>query len=208
MKHLAQTLSKEISVFENFFNQFGFKRVDGAVYGLLVLHESPLNASEIEKALSLSQSAVSQSLKVLKFHGAVESRDVKKKERRCQFHTAKEDSLKIVATIFKKRDRQVIEDFQQMAANVLKYDKKRGTDTGSSRTRRINSIISTTKVANAVINFIIELSKSPLPREYPLMANRFPKLLHLLTQSIGPLATFSELKKNISRQLYENRRSR
>ena len=200
MKNIDKKLLKEIPIFESFFNQFGLKRVDGAIYGLLVLSESPLNASNIEKILNLSQSAVCQSLKILKHYGAVESYDVKKKERRCQMHTAREDSLKIVATIFKKRDQQMIEDFQQMADNVLTYDRNRGKSPDSPRMRRMNSIVATSKVANTMIDFIIQLSQSPLPREYSVITKRFSKLLGLITQGIGPLSTLAGLKKNLSRQ--------
>ena len=99
---------------------------------------------------------------------------LKKKERRCQMHTAREDSLKIVATIFKKRDQQMIEDFQQMADNVLSYDRNRGKSPDSPRMRRMNSIVATSKVANTMIDFIIQLSQSPLPREYSSSLKDFP----------------------------------
>ena len=209
LKSVDKKLLKEIPIFENFFNQFGLKRVDGSVYGLLVLSESPLNASQIEKTLKLSQSAVCQSLKVLKHYGAVESHHVKKKERRCQMHTAREDSLKIVATIFKKRDQQMIEDFQQMACHVLRYGRELGKSPDSPRMRRMNSIVATSKVANTMINFIIKLSQSPLPGEYSAITQRFSKLLNLITQGLGPLSTFAGLKKNLSRQWIfpENRRN-
>ena len=52
---------EEIRHFENFLSRVGFKRIDGAVYGLLVLAKRPLSSEEIEKALDLSQSAVSLS---------------------------------------------------------------------------------------------------------------------------------------------------
>ena len=200
VKVIDKKLLKEIPIFESFFNQFGFKRVDGAVYGLLVLSESPLNALQIEKNLKLSQSAVSQSLKVLKYYGAVESFDEKRKERRCQIHTAREDSLKIVASIFKKRDQQMIEDFKEMAKGVLRCDEEQGKSVNSPRVRRMKSIIATSKVANTMINFVIEFSRLPLPRDYSIITQRFTKILGLLSGGSVPLSTLEFFKKKLSKQ--------
>jgi len=66
---MGDDLLTEISCFESFLNNIGFKRIDGAIYGLLVLSETPLTSDEIEKTLSLSQSAISLSLKTLTHFG-------------------------------------------------------------------------------------------------------------------------------------------
>ena len=55
-------IQKELPHFEMFFNRIGFKRIDGSVFGLLVLSKKALTSEEIEEALGLSQSAVSLSL--------------------------------------------------------------------------------------------------------------------------------------------------
>lgn len=189
---LPPKLLQEIPIFERFFNQFGLKRTDGAVYGLLVLSNSTLSSEDIKEALGLSQSAVSQSLKALDQFGAIEThdardiREARRKDRRCKFHSAREDSLKVVATVFRKREQQAIEEFKYMAKRVLAYDlttKK----TETPRIRRMTSSLSTCEVAEAVIDFLIELSQSRLPQEYPAIAKRLSKILQLLAHGMGSM---------------------
>lgn len=63
------SLLSELTVFENFLSRIGFKRIDGSVFGLLVLSETPMTQDEIGEILGISQSAVSQSLKTLDLYG-------------------------------------------------------------------------------------------------------------------------------------------
>ena len=98
-------LIQEIVHFEDFFSRMGFKRIDGSIFGLLVLANRPLTSEEIEETLQLSQSAVSLSLKTLGQIGAIESRD-SKSESKAKHHFAKEDSLAIVASVFRKREEE------------------------------------------------------------------------------------------------------
>ena len=55
-------LVAELPTFELFFKTFGFKRVHGRVWGLLVLASEPLAAKDISHTLSLSQAATSGAL--------------------------------------------------------------------------------------------------------------------------------------------------
>jgi DNA-binding transcriptional regulator GbsR (MarR family) len=66
----------------------------------LVLSERPLTSPEIEKALNLSQSATSTSLKTLSHYGAIET--IESRESRVQIHSARLDMLSIVSAIFSK----------------------------------------------------------------------------------------------------------
>src|SRR5262245_38261041 len=62
---LDEALAAELPAFENFFKTFGFKRVHGRVWGLLVLAGQPLSSREIADELSLSQGATSTTLSEL-----------------------------------------------------------------------------------------------------------------------------------------------
>src|SRR5436190_1140936 len=54
---LEEPLAAQLPVFEQFFKTFGFKRVHGRIWGLLVLSGQPLSAREISLSLGLSQGA-------------------------------------------------------------------------------------------------------------------------------------------------------
>jgi DNA-binding transcriptional regulator GbsR (MarR family) len=111
---------KELTHFEVFFSRMGFKRIDGSVFGLLALAKKPLTSEEIEQTLNLSQSAVSLSLKTLSHFGAIEtSVDRDQPGLKSKLHSAKEDSLNIVASVFRKREEEVVADFKRMAIRVL-----------------------------------------------------------------------------------------
>ena len=198
MKKIPQKHLEKIPFFEDIFYQFGLKRVDGAVYGLLVLSENPLSSEEIEKYLNLSQSAVSQSLSSLKNHMAVESSDSKKNGRRHRVHWAKEDSLKMIANIFRKRELSAIENFKDMCQKIVKNEPSH-----SLRTRRMKSLVATCKMAESMIQFITELSQSPLLQKHPNMAHKFSKTaLHLFIQGMEPLSSLTtHLKKNLGNKL-------
>ncbi|MDO9181577.1 MAG: helix-turn-helix domain-containing protein, partial [Bacteriovorax sp.] len=141
---------KELPHFEMFFNHIGFKRIDGSVFGLLVLAQKPLTSEEIEEALKLSQSAVSLSLKTLAHFGAIETKDLRENSK-ARVHSAKEDSLNIVASVFRKREEEYIVEFKHMAQRVL--DKSNGAS-NEARKKRMQSIISTCEIAESVMNFV------------------------------------------------------
>lgn len=194
---------KELPHFEIFFNRIGFKRIDGSVFGLLVLSKKPLTSEEIEVALNLSQSAVSLSLKTLTHFGAIETNgDRESRDTKARFHSPKEDSLQIVAGLFRKREEEIIGDFKKMAQRLLL---KSHTDLDDTRKKRAQSIISTCEIAEAVIAFVITLaqnkSHSHYESHYEAIIKRLPKVLELLTEISGPLGDFTlNLKENLTKK--------
>ncbi|CBW26307.1 hypothetical protein BMS_1445 [Halobacteriovorax marinus SJ] len=200
---VEEALLKELPVFENFLNQIGFKRIEGSVYGLLVLSPRPLMSSEIETTLSLSQPAVSNALKVLTHYGAVISRDVKKEEfeRRVKVHSVKEDSLQIVSSVFRKREQETIQEFKHMALRLEKISNEISSD-NDPRAKRLKSIISTCEIAESVMSFVVELTKSKLPEEYPQIVKQLPKTLSLLSSGVVPMANLTDqVKKSLTNKL-------
>lgn len=201
-------LLKELPHFEMFFARIGFKRIDGSVFGLLVLAKKPLTSEEIEEALNLSQSAVSLSLKTLAHFGAIETRD-QRDNSKAKVHTAKEDSLQIVASVFRKREEEYIQDFKNMAQRVL--DRSDGAE-NTARRKRMQSIISTCEIAESVMNFVITLAynKSKEGHEhyaaqYESIVKRLPKALDLIATTTGPLADITHsLKENFSTAFKNN----
>jgi DNA-binding transcriptional regulator GbsR (MarR family) len=181
---------KELPQFEVFFNRMGFKRIDGSVYGLLVLAERPLTSEEIEETLGLSQSAVSLSLKTLSQFGAITTRD--SRETKAKLHSAKEDSLSIVASVFRKREEEYISDLKKMAKRV--YEKSLNVN-HTKRKMRMLSIISTCEIAESVMNFVITIAENPHCEE---VIKKFPRTLDMLTQTSVPLIDLTQkLKSNL-----------
>ncbi|MBY0414448.1 MAG: ArsR family transcriptional regulator [Bdellovibrionales bacterium] len=206
---------KELPNFEIFFSRIGFKRIDGSVFGLLVLAKKPLSSEEIEEVLNLSQSAVSLSLKTLTTFGAIETTgDRDNPGAKARLHYAKEDSLAIVASVFRKREEEIIADFKRMAQRVL--DRSEGLEF-SVRKRRMQSIITTCEIAESVMNFVITLAHNKTGSEYSAqyenMVKRLPKALDLISSSTLPLAeltmnlkeNFTEKFKNNLKGIYEKR---
>ena len=192
----AELLS-ELPHFEMFFNRIGFKRIDGSVYGLLVMAKKPLTSEEIETTLNLSQSAVSLSLKTLAQIGAVESRDDRdNRDTKAKLHSAREDSLAIVASVFRKREEEMVADFKRMAQRIL--DKSSG-DENISRKRRMQSIISTCEIAESVMNFVITIAQNKAVEtydaQYEALVKRIPKAIDLLSSTAGPL---SDITMNVT----------
>ncbi|MBC7429737.1 MAG: ArsR family transcriptional regulator [Bacteriovorax sp.] len=198
---------KELPSFEIFFSRIGFKRIDGSVFGLLVLAKKPLTSEEIEQTLNLSQSAVSLSLKTLTTFGAVETTgDRDNREARARLHSAKEDSLSIVASVFRKREEEVVADFKRMAQRVLERSE---SSEYVSRKRRMQSILTTCEIAESVMNFVITMahskSRSEYDAQYEAMVKRLPKALDIIASTAGPLADFTmNIKENLTEKFKNN----
>ena len=181
--------------FEDFFNSIGFKRVDGAVFGLLVLSQTALTSEDIENSLGLSQSATSVSLKKLYHFGAIETRD--SREKRVKLHEAKEDCLEIVATLFKKREQENVRQFKTFAESLLSKNPEFAISPKDPRYKKIKSIILTCDIAESVIKFIINLSNLQIPKDYPSIVKKLPFALDIISQSAQPLVSFTtQIKTN------------
>jgi DNA-binding transcriptional regulator GbsR (MarR family) len=215
-------LLKELPHFEMFFSRIGFKRIDGSIFGLLVLAQAPLTSEDIEEILNLSQSAVSLSLKTLTHFGAIETRESResrdnrdlKDNSKAKIHSAKEDSLSIVASVFRKREEEYVQDFKNMAQRVLDHT---AASSGSSeeslaRKKRMQSIISTCEIAQSVMNFVITIAhnKSRETGEqyfahYEAIVKRLPKALDLIASTAGPLSDITHsLKENFTSAFKNN----
>lgn len=200
-------LFKELPGFELFFDRIGFKRIDGSVFGLLVFAKRPLTSEEIEQTLGLSQSAVSLSLKNLSHFGAIETTgDRDNPGTKAKLHFAKEDSLAIVATVFRKREEEIISDFKKMAMRIL--ERSEGPEF-NQRKKRMQSIITTCEIAESVMNFVITLahnkSRSEYESQYETMVKRLPKALDLLSSSAAPIADLTlAIKSNLTEKFKNN----
>lgn len=189
-------LLEEIPAFEDFLHDIGFKRNEGAIFGLLVLSEGPLSSEEIEANLQLSQSAVSQGLKKLSLYGAIETRESRSNEtsKRIKLHQAKEDSLSIVATLFRKREQETIEKFKKMAQRV---EAKKNGEENSIVLTRMRSIVSTCELAESVIHFVMGVASQADNPLYIELTSQLPKLLEKNLKRLNEFTT--ENKDNLQK---------
>jgi DNA-binding transcriptional regulator GbsR (MarR family) len=197
---IEKELVDEIVHFEDFFSRMGFKRIDGSVFGLLTLANRPLT--------KLSQSAVSLSLKSLLQIGAIESRDQRdaKSDSKAKVHFAKEDSLSIVASVFRKREEEYVQEFKKMAQRVLSHSEG---EQNASRKKRMVSIIHTCEMAEAIMQFVITIAKEKgshhFDQHYEAVVKRLPKTLELLAMSAGPMSEITHsIKDNLTSKIKSN----
>lgn len=201
----------ELPNFEVFFSRIGFKRIDGSVFGLLALSKKPLTSEEIESTLKLSQSAVSLSLKTLSHFGAIETIiDRENHGAKSKLHFAKVDALSIVASVFRKREEEVIADFKTMALRVLL---KTNDLEDSLRKKRLQSIVNTCEMAESVMNFVITVAQhknktdgsSIYDAQYEALIKNFPKVLNILSQKTAPIADFTvALREGLTEKFKNN----
>lgn len=148
---LDPELQAQLPNFELFFRTFGFKRVHGRIFGLLVLAGLPLSSREISDTLELSTGATSTTLHDLAEWGAIDS-DFDS-ARRCHLHRPVGNTLSIVATVFRRREQVVFKRFRRAAESTLEYIVER-YGTKDPRVLTLRSIISSCEIAEAVMQLV------------------------------------------------------
>ncbi len=148
---LEPRLLEQLPTFELFFKTFGFKRIHGRVWGLLVLSGKPLSSKEIGQALEISLGATSTSLNELAEWGAV--RSTFDSARRCNLHSPIGNTLSIVATVFRRREQVVLGKLRQTTERTLVYVRERYGDK-DPRVLTLRSIISSCEIAEAVMQLV------------------------------------------------------
>jgi len=144
-------LLAELPTFELFFKTFGFKRVHGRIWGLLVLASEPLASKEICQVLSLSQAATSSALNELGEWGAI--RSTFDSARRCHVHSPIGNALSIVATVFRRREQVVFQQFKLTAERSLAFVRKRYGER-DPRVLTLRSIIATCAIGEAMMQLV------------------------------------------------------
>lgn len=148
---LDEPLAAQLPTFELFFKTFGFKRVHGRVWGLLVLAGQPLSSREVSRELGLSTGATSQTLNDLLEWGAIQASF--DSSRRCHLHSPVGNTLSIVATVFRRREQVVFGKFKQAAESTLDYVRGRYGEK-DPRVYTLRSIISSCSIAEAVMHLV------------------------------------------------------
>lgn len=163
---LEEPLAVQLPVFEHFFKTFGFKRLHGRIWGLLVLSGHALSAREISGALSLSQGATSTALNELVEWGAITSEF--DSSRRCQLHSPVSNTLSIVATVMRRREQVAFQQFRAAAARTLTYVQERYGER-DPRVFTLRSIISTCEIAESVVQLVVSAVANALDDSQSLL---------------------------------------
>ncbi len=149
---LEDALAQQLPQFELFFKTIGFKRVHGRIWGLLVLMNRRLTAKEISESLHLSQGATSTALHELTEWGAITSEfDA---ERRCHVHGPVSNTLAIAATVIRRREQVVFQQFKVASQRMLAYVQEQHGER-DPRVLTLRSIISTCEIAEAVMQLVV-----------------------------------------------------
>ena len=149
---LDEHLAAQLPTFEQFFKTFGFKRVHGRIWGLLVLRGEPISAREISEDLALSRGATSTAVNELLEWGAVTSEF--DSARRCHLHSPVSDTLSIVATVLRRREQVAFQQFRTAASRTLTYVSERYGEK-DPRVLTLRSIISTCEIAEAIMQLVV-----------------------------------------------------
>lgn len=148
---LDPKLAEQLPTFELFFKTFGFKRIHGRVWGLLVLAGVPLTSKEISKALDISQGATSTCLNELAEWGAI--RSAFDPGHRSHLHSPVGNTLSIVATVFRRREQVVLGKLRTTVRGTLDYVRERYGDK-DPRVLTLRSILSSCEIAEAVMQLV------------------------------------------------------
>ena len=149
--HEVEPLAEQLPTFELFFKTFGFKRIHGRVWGLLVLAGQPLSSKEIASALAISQGATSTSIHELSEWGAVVSEF--DSARRCHLHSPVGNTLSIVATVFRRREQVVMGKLKVACKQTLGYVQQRYGER-DPRVLTLRSILSSCEIGDAVMQLV------------------------------------------------------
>ncbi len=181
VNEIDQGLIDKIPHFETFFARVGFKRTDGAVFGLLTFSTDSLRSEEIQSILGLSQPAVSNALKTLTQYSMIETRD-HPENKRIKVHSPKENAISIVAGILRKREMEYLLDFEKVTTDALAEAQKL-KDTNVIN--RLQTIVSTTKFAKSLTDFIVKVDEE-FDNPYPVI-DRIPGTLKFLKENYNQI---------------------
>ena len=173
---LDAELRAELPTFEVFFKTFGFRRILGRVWGLLVLSDRPLSSKEIAVELAISQGATSTAVNELSEWGAITS--AFDSTRHCHLHRAVGNTMSIVATVLRRREQVVFEQFKAGAERILSHVEKRHGKS-DPRVLTLRSIISSCEIGEAMMQLILNAVGTALGDEASLLSKAVNRALRV-----------------------------
>jgi DNA-binding transcriptional regulator GbsR (MarR family) len=103
---------------------FGFSKVMGQLYGVLLLSAKPLSLDELAERLDISKGNVSMTMQALERWGTV--REVWVRGDRRKYYEAETDLWKIISTVLEGRERREVEvALRVIGENMQKLEQAR-----------------------------------------------------------------------------------
>ncbi len=197
---LDEELREQLQTFEVFFRTFGFKRILGRVWGLLVLSDRPLSSKEIAAELTISQGATSAAVNELAEWGAIASNF--DSSRRCALHGPVGNTMSIVATVLRRREQVVFGQFKVGAQRALDHVRRRYGNK-DPRVLTLRSIISSCEIAEALMQLVFNAVGSALGDSESLLSRAVSRALRigmtvpakLMAMGADPDAAMKELEE-------------
>jgi DNA-binding transcriptional regulator GbsR (MarR family) len=115
------------------------------------------------------------------------------REKRVKLYSAKDDTLSVVATVFRKREQHSIEEFKKMLVRVSEQSEM---EDQSKLTKRIESMLYTCQLAEAVMNMVIAVAQVDQTKRSGHLAKKLPQVIELLSSGVEPLSHITQTVKN------------
>lgn len=114
-KDLAAVRDSILDGLSQLADYFGFSKVMGQLYGVLLLNGEPLSLDELLERLDISKASVSMNMRTLEQLGMVRQVWLRGKGDRRKYYEAETDFLQIVSNILSRREMRDVD----RALNVL-----------------------------------------------------------------------------------------
>jgi DNA-binding transcriptional regulator GbsR (MarR family) len=113
---------------------FGFSKVMGQLYGVLLLNGDPLSLDELLERLDISKASVSMNMRTLEQLGMVRQVWLRGKSDRRKYYEAETDLLQIVTNILSRREmRDVDRALNVLQDSIEKLDAAQGEMSADDR---------------------------------------------------------------------------
>lgn len=111
---------------------FGFNKVMGQLYGVLLLSPRPLSLDELAERLDISKGSVSMNMQALERWGTV--KEVWVRGDRRKYYEAETDLWKIIATVLEGRERREVEQaLRVIGESIAKLEQAKSEMTEEER---------------------------------------------------------------------------
>ena len=189
---MDDVLREHLMTFETFFSAIGFKSRLGKVWGLLALSGKSLSAADVAKELDMSAGSVSECLSELREWGACTAEF--SSEHRCQMHSAVSDTMSIVTTVLRRREQLAVQNFKDNARSALQYVTERYGEE-DARARTLGSIVTTSEIAEATIQFFVAASSAVPKNDESRLARVVKRMAAIGMKVPGEISKFRNGRK-------------
>jgi len=104
-----------------FMQYWGFSKIDGQIWCLIFLTQTPLSGQELAKALGLSKASVSLAIQELLFYEVIEA--TSRGNRNTIYYRSNPDIEQVIVNVLKNRELKLIEKAAEALQNVQQNER-------------------------------------------------------------------------------------